>query len=314
MAQGCVLIFMKTQRTTLNGLKHQLYLWGSPKKPKLFLIHGWLDTGASFDFLCRHLEKHFYCIAPDLRGYGRSEHASNPMGYFFYEYVADLHAFFEKLSPHEKVRILGHSFGGAIASFYAGAFPERVSHFINVEGFAFRDNPPERGPEKLRHWIEELHTKKFTVFPSLKEFTEYLASANPRIPIERVRFWARHLTKRIRGGITLAADPKHKLSDPYAFPKTSYYAFWKKIEAKCLLVTADSSHMNDWVKSENLSLQIQEWFAQFPQGSPHVEIPSCGHMVHHERPEELARAVINFEKSPPSQNLTNVNSSNKQWA
>ena len=148
---------MKTKKIEINGLKHQFYFWGNPRKPKLFLFHGWLDTGASFHFLCEHLKEQYFCIAPDWRGYGKSEHTKSTLGYFFYEYVADAHAIFQHFSPHEPVSILGHSLGGAILGIYAGAFPERVGRFINVEGFAFKDNPPERGPEKLRHWIGTGH-------------------------------------------------------------------------------------------------------------------------------------------------------------
>lgn len=285
---------MKTKKILINGLRHQFYFWGSPKKPKLFLFHGWLDTAASFDFLCPFLENNFYCIAPDLRGFGKSQHTQNPLGYFFFEYIADLHEILKKISPKEPARILGHSMGGAFASFYAGAFPERMSHFINVEGFAFRDNPPERGPEKARQWIEELHTKKFQTFSTLAKFAERLRLSNPRLSLDRAAFLSKHLTKKMHGHFTMSADPKHKLSDPYAFPKSYSYAFWNQIKAKCLLIYAEETEMNEWVKSDNLQQEMKEWFRQFPKNSPVVEIKKCGHMIHHEKPEELAKSVLNF--------------------
>ncbi len=285
---------MKTQKVKINGLQHQFYFWGSPKKPKLFLFHGWLDTAASFDFLCPYLEKKFYCIAPDIRGFGKSEHTPNPLGYFFFEYIADLHEILRKFSPKEPASVLGHSMGGAFASFYAGAFPERIRHFINVEGFAFRHNPPERGPQKARRWIEELHTKKFQTFSTLEKFSKRLQKSNPRLSQERAIFLAKHLTEKVHSGFRMAADPKHKLSDPYALPKACSYAFWNKIKAKCLLIYADETEMNQWVKSDNLQKQMGEWFDQFPKNSPVVEIKNCGHMIHHEKPEELAKVVLNF--------------------
>src|SRR3990167_1907429 len=126
---------MKSFKLKINSLKFQFYTWGKSILPKLFLFHGWMESGASFHFLCEHLQKKFYCIAPDLRGFGKTEHTSNPLGYFFFEYIADAHAIFQKLAPREKVRILGHSMGGNLLSLYAGTFPEQVSHFINIEGF-----------------------------------------------------------------------------------------------------------------------------------------------------------------------------------
>ncbi len=251
--------------------------------------------GASFQFLCEYLEKDFYCIAPDLRGYGKSAHTPNPLGYFFAEYVADVHAILQKFSPREKVRILGHSLGGGISSFYAGAFPERVSHFINVEGFAFRNNSPERGPEKIRTWIEQLsHLKGFNTFKDLSHFAKRLTEINPRLPLDRALFFAKHLTKRVASGVRMAADPKHILAEPYTLSKSQFYPFWEKIQAQCLLVYANLSNMNDWVKSDNLKKEMKDWFQHFPKDSKKVEIKNCGHMVHHEKPEELAKVVLEF--------------------
>lgn len=287
---------MKTRKIKINGLAHQFYFWGNPKKEKLFLIHGWLDTGASFDFLAHFLKDRFFCIAPDLRGYGQSEHTRNPLGYFFHEYAADLHAMFHHFSPGKKIKVLGHSLGGAITGFYAGAFPERLSHFINVEGFSFRNNPPEKGPEKLRNWILHLHAKRFNIFSDLDHFAKRLTQTNPRLPIDRARFLAQFLTKKVKGGFTMAADPKHKLSEPTVLLKPLVYTFWRHIEAKCLLVLADQTNMNDWVQAKSLKKEIAERLRQFPRGSQKEEIKNCGHMVHHERPEELAELVLRFLK------------------
>lgn len=288
--------FPRTRRVKINGLSLQFYHWGNPRLPKLFLFHGWLDTGASFHFLAEHLLKHFHCIAPDLRGYGKSAHSPSPLGYFFYEHVADLHEIFHHFSPKQAVRVLAHSLGGAIAGIYAGGIPERVSHFINVEGFAFRHNPPERGPEKLKHWIENLHHQRFQVFKTLGHFAERLRKNNPRLPLERAKFLSRYLAKRVSGGYTMAADPKQKLAEPYVMVRPLIYAFWEQIQAKCLLVSAESSEMNQWVKAKNLKSEIQERMRHFPKGNRKILIPDCGHMIHHERPDLLAQEVLKFLK------------------
>ncbi|QQR80853.1 MAG: alpha/beta hydrolase [Deltaproteobacteria bacterium] len=169
---------------------------------------------------------------------------------------------------------------------------------MNVEGFAVRDNPPDRAPEKARKWIEELEGKRFQVFPNLKSFAERLVKTNPRLPMERALFLSKYLTKTIKQGgkskVVMAADPLHKLSDPYALPKEYHYSFWEKIQAQCLLVYADQSEMNVWVQTDDLSKQLQEWRSHFPKESKWVTISDCGHMVHHEKPEALACEILKF--------------------
>ena len=285
---------MQTKKIKINGLNHQFYFWRKPKKPKLFLFHGWLDCGASFEFLCEFLKENFYCIAPDLRGYGKSEWSKSPLGYFFYEYIADLHKIFEHFSPHQAVDIVGHSFGGAISSFYAGIFPERVKRFVNLEGFAFKDNPPDRGPEKAKTWIEGLAHQRFNSFKDFKHFAERMTQANPRIPLEKAQFVSKYLAKKTRKGVIASADPLHKLAEPYVFTKDLFYPFWENIQAHCLLVGAELTEMNAWMKSADLKKEIQERLDHFPPSSQKVEIKNCGHMMHYEKPEEVAPFIHHF--------------------
>ncbi|MGH7830879.1 MAG: alpha/beta fold hydrolase [Candidatus Binatia bacterium] len=285
---------MQRQRVTLNGLSFQVYTWGKPAKPKLFLIHGWLDSGAGYDFVCRALERDFFCIAPDLRGYGRTGHGQNPLGYFFFEHLADLHALFRRFSPREAVRVLGHSLGGALIGIYAGAFPERVSHFINVEGFAFRDNPPGRGPQKLRQWIEARPAKPFKTYPTRRAFARQYRKIHPRLTEERAAYLAEVLTKKVPRGYCLRADPLQRLADPAVFTREMILAFWREIRARCLLVSAAETNINDWIQVPDLEKELEERFRHFPPGSPRVVIPDCGHMVHYDQPEQLAEHCRRF--------------------
>ncbi len=291
----------KTQKILLNGIRHQVYLWGSPRKPKLFIFHGWLDSAVSFDFLCEYLKKDFYCIGLDLRGYGKSAWSKNKLGYFFYEYVADVKALFDYYSPQKPLNILGHSFGGAVSSIFTGTFPDRVQKFINLEGFTFRSNPPELAAEKLKDWISSFDAEpRFRIFKTHAEFAERLRKNNSRLSEERSLFLAKHLVKNVRGGYQMSADPLHKLAEPYLFNRDILYTFWNNIRAKCLLVTADQTEANLWMKSKDLMKDLKERMDQFPKSSKRITLKNCGHMMHHEQPEILAELIKDFLKATSS--------------
>jgi hypothetical protein len=53
----------QVQRLPLRGLDHQVLTWGDPSAPKLFLLHGWMDVGASFQFLVDAFVGHWHAIA-----------------------------------------------------------------------------------------------------------------------------------------------------------------------------------------------------------------------------------------------------------
>ena len=58
---------------TLRGLRHRVLRWGQPLpgRPPLVMVHGWMDVGASFQFVVDALaaQEGFdrYVIAPDWR-------------------------------------------------------------------------------------------------------------------------------------------------------------------------------------------------------------------------------------------------------
>ncbi len=289
--------FMNIARRTFNGIDFQIYEWGDPERPKLFLLHGWMDTGASFDFVARYLSDAFYLIAPDLRGFGKTGHSPNPLGYFFYEYIPDLHALFNAYSPDEPLRILGHSMGGNIASLYAGTFSERVSHLINVEGFGISDTAPERGPDRMRKWVEALGMPMpgFRPYPDRDALADRLRIPNPHLTLEQARFIADSMGESISNGVRLAADPKHKLPSPYLFQLQNAIPFWQRIAAQCLLVYGEKTSMGVWLQGEgDLKAEISRRLAHFPKSSQVVEMKDCGHMIHHERPQELAEHIRKF--------------------
>lgn len=286
---------MKKEETlVINGLKHCIHLWGDPKAPMLFLVHGFLGTGEGFEFLCRHLSQNFFCIAPDLRGFGKTEYSSNPLGYFFYEYLADLHILLHHYSPQAPVRVLGHSMGGNIVSLYAGTYPNRVGYFVNVEGFGIRDAPPSEGPERLRKWIDATQSEaSFSLTPSLEKFKERLLARYPRIESSILEFMAHNLVNQVGDNqVRLKADPKHKWPNPYIYRLENIYPFLEKITAKVLLVYSKDSIIKEWFGNKTGAEQmLMERLSHYPKDSKHMVFSECGHMIHLEKPKELAEEV-----------------------
>ena len=96
----------------VRGERHHVLTWGRPQAPPLLFLHGWMDVGASFQFLVDALAGDWYAIAPDLRGFGRS--AWQAQGYWFFDYVADLEALLDRFVHDQPARLIGHSLGGNI--------------------------------------------------------------------------------------------------------------------------------------------------------------------------------------------------------
>src|SRR3569833_388468 len=109
---------------TVRGLRHRLTRWGGRSSTPVILLHGWMDTGETFQFLVDHLPESWSCVAPDWRGFGESEWPAE--GYWFADYFADLEALLGLLSPDQPARSIAHSMGGNVATMYAGIRPKRL--------------------------------------------------------------------------------------------------------------------------------------------------------------------------------------------
>ena len=115
-----------------QGLRLHFTDWGNPQAPPLLLVHGGLDHSRSWDHLARALRRNFHVVAPDLRGHGDSEWATGS-SYSLADHVYDLTGLV-KAAGFENVSIVGHSMGGMVSLTYAGAFPQRVSRLVVLDG------------------------------------------------------------------------------------------------------------------------------------------------------------------------------------
>ena len=136
---------MKPSRSitvAIRDIAYHIRIWGEPDAPKLFMLHGWMDVGASFQFLVDALERDWCVIAPDWRGFGRSAWCAD--GYWFADYIADLEALLAHFAPNEPARLVGHSLGGNVVNLYAGIRPESVAKVVSLDGFGI----PAEGDRK----------------------------------------------------------------------------------------------------------------------------------------------------------------------
>jgi pimeloyl-ACP methyl ester carboxylesterase len=94
----------------------------------VFLIHGWMVSGAVYDDLIASLDTEgLRLIVIDLRGSGRSGRPSS--GYTIAQYATDVLAVADEIGSRSFVAV-GHSMGGQIAQWLAATAPERVSGLL----------------------------------------------------------------------------------------------------------------------------------------------------------------------------------------
>jgi pimeloyl-ACP methyl ester carboxylesterase len=93
----------------------------------LLLLHGWPQHWYMWRDLLPALAEHYRVICPDLRGFGWSDAPRS--GYEKRQLVADILALLDALDL-ERVRLMGHDWGGWVGFLLCLHHPERVRQFV----------------------------------------------------------------------------------------------------------------------------------------------------------------------------------------
>jgi pimeloyl-ACP methyl ester carboxylesterase len=293
-----------SQFVAIRGLRYHVRIWGDASAPKLFMLHGWMDVGASFQFLVDALTRDWQVLAPDWRGFGQSEWCQD--GYWFPDYLADLEALLDHFVGDEPARLVGHSLGGNVVMLYAGARPQRVARVVSLEGFGIPAEASDRAPAKFAKWLDALgKPPAFRPYADLAAVADQLQKNNPRLPRDKAEFLAGHWAKaQPDGSARLDSDPRHKLPSPTVYRMEEVVAMWKQITAPVLWVAATESLIPKWLgahpegeaATDGLA-SIRARIAHVPQGQL-VSVDQAGHMLHLDRPGAVAAAIEPFLATP----------------
>jgi pimeloyl-ACP methyl ester carboxylesterase len=280
-----------SETLTLRGIRHHLWRWGPQASPPVVLLHGWADTGETFQFVVDCLPDDWSLAALDWRGFGRSERAAGG-AYWFPDYLADLDALLDALSPGRPARVVGHSMGANVLSLYGGARPERLERIALLEGFGLAAPPPAAAPERYRQWLEQLRgaPPRFASYASFDTLAGFLARRHPRLTLERAEFVARAWGEERAGRIAIRSDPAHKLIHPVLYRRDEAEACWRNITVPVLLMLGGRS---EYLARLGPNFDAQGLAAIFPRAVA-VTLPDCGHMLHHEEPQGVAAVLAQF--------------------
>jgi pimeloyl-ACP methyl ester carboxylesterase len=277
----------------VRGLRYHCRVWGDATAPRIFMLHGWMDVSASFQFLVDAMRGRWRVIAPDWRGFGLSEWTKGG-SYWFPDYFADLEALIEHFQPGAPATVVGHSMGGNVAAMYAGIRPERVAKLVDLEGLGLSATDSGKAPERYARWLAELAEEKpgFRDYANFEALAGRLRGNNPRLSEERSLFLARHWGRaKSDGRVELASDPAHKLVNPVLYRAEEAMACWRKVAAPVLWVEGAESKATEFLKTSGAELaQRKQCFKKLTERT----IADAGHMLHHDQPERLAEVIEEF--------------------
>ena len=286
---------VRSRTLNLRRLSCRVHCWGNEGGRPLLLLHGWMDCGATWQFLVDAMQAERPVVAPDWRGFGHSVHA--PGGYWFPDYLADLDALLDRIAGDTAVDLVGHSMGGNVAGLYAGIRPERIARLALLEGFGMTRRPPDRAPDQYRRWLDQLRQPPALGAPGdVEALAARLCSRHPRLPVERARFvveaWT---TADTDGGRRYLADPWHKAVNPVLYRLEEAESCWQRVSAPTLCLLGEESGLAAALGGEE---ELRRRVDLFPRAELQ-RIRASGHMLHHDQPGMVAEALEDFFRRRP---------------
>lgn len=302
-------VFAPYSRTVaIRHLNYHLWEWesGPATAPPLVLLHGWMDVGASYQFMVDALSPEFVrsrrILAPDWRGFGLTP-GTGADHYVFADYLADLDFLLDALAPGQAIDLVGHSMGGNVAMLYAGVRPERVRRLVNLEGFGMPSTQASDAPGRYLRWMDELkrlHAGDLQLKPyaSADGVAARLMKTNPRLAPAHARWLAQHWSDRIArpdgsSQWLIRGDAAHKIVNPTLYRVDEILAIWRQISAPVLAVEASDNSLDQWFQGRYTLQDYHERLKVVPQ--VRIErIDDAGHMLHHDQPQALAQCLEDF--------------------
>ncbi|UWQ90232.1 alpha/beta hydrolase [Rhodobacteraceae bacterium M382] len=286
-----------SQFRDLNGQRFHCYHWGDPANPPLLMLHGFPEYGGAWSDLAPLLAGHFYCIAPDQRGFGRSWSPAGIPRYAASELVGDMTALIRQLD--RPVTVFGHDWGAAIAYGLAMFHPDLTERLIIANGVhpvpfqrALAAGGAQSAASQYIDFLRQPGSEDILAADGFAKLLD-LFSANmdlswltgARLANYR-QAWgdATQLNRMInwyRASPLRVAKPGEPLTDLPDFPVD-------RLQVRC-------PHLLLWGDADTaLRPETTQGLEAFAADLTRVTIPGADHWLLHQKPEQVAQAVLTW--------------------
>lgn len=264
--------------------------------PLVVFLHGFLDTGRSFDAVIEAHSGPLNAIAVDWRGHGKARPLPRGSSAHLLDHLKDLSALFDHLATAATLpdAVVAHSMGGNVALLLAGTRPDVVKRLMLLDALGAPPEDAEDQVDRLRRLLEYPQPKRaFKSVDGLEAGVKRIRQSAPNLTDDGARRMLAHNLEPAAGGqLQFAFDPQLRGPTPTRWPE----AFWQKlcsnVSAPAWVVRAEHGFIpeGDLATGRFSALERGKW----------VELEGAGHHLHVDHPERVAALLKELLQVPVS--------------
>ena len=274
---------------TVNAKRLPLALWDyGGEGPNVLFLHGFLDTGRSFEDVALSLQGACRSLCLDWRGHGSSAWAGTDAGNHQLDHLKDLVGVLDELAAEGTPvdLVVAHSMGGTIAVMLAGFAPAIMPRLLLIDCIGGYAADAKTQTDQLQKVVEHLRqeARGFREFDSREQAESRVRQNNPGLSEAGSERIVRHyLDETADGKFRVRLDPGLRGPNPYRFPEGHWQEICSRVTAHTEVLAPEGGYMFRIP-------ELQERLGKI-QNCTRVDVPKVGHHVHVEAPEVVASAV-----------------------
>lgn len=252
---------------------HEIVFAEGGRGDHVILVHGFGGDKLNWHSFAKQLTGQYHVIALDLPGFGESTRLPEA-SYGYPQQVERLHAFIQKLNL-SKIHLAGNSMGGAICGIYAARHPEEVASLTLIDTAGVVEPQKSEFARLLRQGVNPLVVKEPEDYDRLLAFVAHTPQDIP----EPFKTW---LAQDAVARGPFNAQIFLQILEHFNLLEREL----ENIKVPVLMIWGDSDRVIDPSCVQVLEQKIKD--------TRTVIIKDCGHMPMTEKPEETARAFLDF--------------------
>jgi pimeloyl-ACP methyl ester carboxylesterase len=279
----------------VNGIRMHYVSAGSG--PLILLLHGFPEFWFSWRHQITALSKKFHVVAPDMRGYNKTDKPPKIEDYSASKLIGDVAGLIHNLAPDDKKAFLvGHDWGGAIAWMVAMFQPKLIEKLVIL-------NVGHPGTRNRKGFLDfdQMQRSWYMFFFLMPEVPEEVLSRNDFELLKKMMFGT--ATRKEAFAKDDIEQYVSSWNEPGALTGAiNYYRaitnseYWKELGKPRNFPLIKAPTLQIWGEDDPfLGKQLTERTEEFIDAPYNLEfIPNCSHWVQQEAPDEINKLIADF--------------------